>query len=480
MFTPLSFFWHLLNQFLLSPWGLIVPMTLLIALLAVNELQKTPAQIAQFYAEQLDTASESELPRLLDALVRMGDAGVPGLIQGLTSNRESVFSASLNVLQREFDCWQKSEQRERHYRVFSEAILRASNQFSSAAQAEAMRFVDQMMLIRSDDSTFPESTADRQQAIAFCSQILAQLESMRRRRLEPQQGGFEPQSEMIASLNRRTNQPVLLASNGSPFVPTSARQDRKEETNLADADSFNPFSVARANRLSAYQKSLQNRPAEDRSNLLQSGDWGTSEIAGFSPPPSLPADIETRITQNFAPDETGQPVPTDIAEKYRNRMQSESGREGVTFSSGNFLSPELLNSPLDSVPNLPTTQLMQLLHHPEQTYIDSARRTLMSREGFQEVHLKLAWRLYHPIPEVRQEIVVLLPNTPNVQPSVWLKVLLNDPNNDVRYRAASFLATTGDPALQRLLIDQGRLDGDERITSLANRLDEAQRGTIRR
>jgi len=123
---------------------------------------------------------------------------------------------------------------------------------------------------------------------------------------------------------------------------------------------------------------------------------------------------------------------------------------------------------------------MQLLHHHEQGYVDAARRTLMSREGFQETHLRLAWRLYHPTPAVRQEIVAMLPQTANVQPSVWLTVLLNDPNNDVRFRTASFLATTGDPALQRLLIDRGKRDGDPRITSLANRLDESQSGTVRR
>jgi len=104
----------------------------------------------------------------------------------------------------------------------------------------------------------------------------------------------------------------------------------------------------------------------------------------------------------------------------------------------------------------------------------------MSREGFQEPHLRLAWRLYHPIPAVRQEIVAMLPHTANIQPSVWLTVLLDDPNNDVRFRTASFLATTSDPALQRLLIDRGKQDGDARITGLANRLDEMQRGAVRR
>ena len=477
MFTPLSILWQLLNQFLLSPWGLIVPMTLLLALVVVQQLQKTPAHIARFYAEQLETASESELFQLLDALVRMGDAGVPGLVQGLASKRESVFTASRKVLQGEFDRWQESERREHHFRVFSEAILHVCNQFSPPAQAEAMQFVDQMMQIRSATVVSSESTADRQAMMAHCERILLQLESVRRRRIDPHDSGFKPQSDKIASLNQRTNQSVILASNGQPFVPTSAQQDRGNETRLADTGSFNPFSATRADRLAAYQRSLQNHPAGNRDNPSLSGNGESSGITGFSSPPSLPADIETRVARNLMTNDIVQSVTTDIAEEYRNRMQSESGG---TFSSDNFLTPELLNTSLDRVSNLPTSQLMQLLHHPEPAHGDSARRTLMLRDGFQESHLRLAWRLYHPIPAVRQEIVAMLPHTSNVQPSVWLTVLLDDPNNDVRFRTASFLATTGDPALQRLLIDRGRRDGDPRITRLANRLDETQRETVRR
>jgi len=474
---PLSILWQLLNLFLLSPWGLIVPMTLLITLFAVQQLQHTPAQIARFYAEQLETAGELELSQLLEALVRMGDAGVPGLVQGLASNRESVFTASRNVLLYEFNRWQESEQCEHYFRVFSEALLDACDQFSPVAQAEAMRFVDQMMQIRPSTMVSPESTADRQATIAHCEQILSQLESMRRRRIDPHDSGFKPQSETIAALNQRTSQSVLLVSNGQPFVPTSARQNMGNETHLADTGSFNPFSVARADRLAAYQRSLQNRPATDRDNLPLFGGEESSEIARFSPPPSFPADFEKRVAQNLTASNIKQLSTADISEEYRNKMQSES--VGI-FGSDNFLAPELLNTSLDRVPNLPTSQLMRLLHHPEPAYVDSAQRTLVSRDGFQESHLRLAWRLYHPIPAVRQEIVAMLPHASNVQPSVWLTVLLDDPNNDVRFRTASFLATTGDPALQRLLIDRGKRDGDPRITGLAHRLDESQRGTVRR
>ena len=471
MFTPLLLFWKLLNQFLLSPWGLIVPMTLLIALVSVLQLQKTPARLAQYYAEQLETCDEAELPSLLEVFVRMGDVGVPGLVTGLASHRESVFTASRNVLQHELNRWQESDQREDHLLVFSEALLQACDQFSPAAQAETMRFVDQIMRIRVTDAS-PESSANRHKTIAHCEQILSRLESMRRRRIEPYHPDFAPASDSVAALDRRTQRPMLLASNGQPFVPTSARNGTENEMPLSEGASFNAFAVPRADRLQAYQKSLLNRPVEDGSNPRLSNDQESLGLASFSPVPSLTADIERKVAQNFSLGDSELPaMTTDISEEYRSNKLSESGG---AFDSDNFISPELLNLPLDHVPHLPTAPLMQLLHHPVPAYIESARKTLTGRDGFQESHMKLAWRLYHPIPAVRQEIVGLLPNTPNVQPLVWLTVLLSDPNNDVRHRSASFLATTGDPVLQRLLIDRGKRDSDARIVNLAERLNESR------
>ena len=481
MFTPLSFLWHLLNQFLLSPWGLVVPLTLLIALVAVQQVQKTPVQLAQFYAEQLETCAEADLPRLLNILVQMGDAGVSGLVKGLTSNRESIFTACRDVLQHEFDRWQESEQREHHFLVFSEALLEMCRQFSPAAQEEAMQFVDQIMQIRSVHAVSPESVANRQQTIAHCERLLSLLESQRRRRSDPTHKDFDPTTLTVTSLNQRTRQPVLLASNGQPLIPASSPQE-KDETLLADTESFNPFSVPRADRLMAYQRAhqnpaQQNRFAEDRGNPRLSHDRETSAMVSSLSPQGLAAEMEQKVAQNFfAVNDSEPPRNTDIVEEYRSQKLIESGE---TFQSDNFLPPELQNTPLDRIPHLPTTQLMQLLHHPESAHVESARKTLIARDGFQESHMKLAWRLYHPIPAVRQEIVAMLPHTSNVHPSDWLKVLLNDPNSEVRYRTASFLVTTNDQTLQRLLIDQGKRDTDVRIVNLADRLNDSQ-GNIRR
>ena len=450
-------------------------MTVLMAIVALYQVQKAPVQLGLYYAEQLEVCNDLERSLLLKNLVQMGDSGIPGLVKGLTSQRESVFAACRDVLYHEFANWQESPEREHHFCVFSEALLQKCDQFSPAVQAEAMRFVDQIMRIRPVVNCSPESSANRQKTIAHCEQILSMLESQRRRRIEPQHNDFKASNDTVASLDRLILRPTLLASNGQPLIPTSARQGR-EETLLADTDSYNPFSVSRADRLVAYQRSLQNRPAEDRAAPRHSEDGNRMGTASFSTPSAFSAEAEQRFAQNFAV-QNGEALPIfDISEEYRNTKRSESGG---TYNLDTFLSPELQEVPLDHVPNLPTTHLMQLLHHTEPAYVNSARKTLMARDGFQEAHMKLAWRLYHPAPAVRQEIVAILPNTANVQPSVWLKELLNDPCGDVRYRTASFLATTNDPALRRLLIDRGKRDTDARIVNIADRLNDMLGNTRR-
>jgi hypothetical protein len=479
LFTPVVMFWQLLNRFLLSPWGLLVPMALILALVAVLQLQQTPAQLAAFYAGKLNDSNEEELALLLEVLVRIGDDGVAGLVSGLTSKQENVFNAVLHVLQNEFGHWDQSDRREHHYRVFSEALLQKSEEFSPAAQAEVLRFVDRLLQLR-NSSRSAETMPDRQKTIANCERILIQLGHSRRKMIDPGMPNFAPAAETVAGLNKRMKQPVLLASNGQPFVPASARKETKQdETLLADRASFDSFSVVRADRLHSYQKSLQNVPDQTLRQPVLPDIQGVPELLAEVPPLGLTAEVNPQVADNYTANRLRQAVtsPADIAEEYRNK---KSGGQKDPPEKDHFLTPELRNVPLDRVPNLPAIQLMMLLHHPDPPYIESARKTLMGRDGFQEQHLKLAWRLYHPVPSIREEIIGMLPNTPSVQPSVWLAVLLNDPSGDVRYRAASFMATAGDPALQRLLAERGKRDNDERIVKLADRINDQQRGTVRR
>ncbi|MDR0338084.1 MAG: hypothetical protein LBI18_13445, partial [Planctomycetaceae bacterium] len=48
------FLWKLIGKFFVSPWGLIVPLTLLSVLFLFSQLTQTTRQIAESYAKELE------------------------------------------------------------------------------------------------------------------------------------------------------------------------------------------------------------------------------------------------------------------------------------------------------------------------------------------------------------------------------------------------------------------------------------------
>ncbi|MDR3181889.1 MAG: HEAT repeat domain-containing protein [Planctomycetaceae bacterium] len=440
-----------LRAFLLSPWGLIAPITLLVLIFAFRYVEQTPVQLAGFYAAQFAACEDDEIPQLVNVLLRLNDAGIDGLVQGLTNDREAVFNACRDTLQMLYE----KRSNEHFCRLLSEALLKHSGQFTPMAKYEAVRFTEQMLNInKPDGSLSPETTLN-------CENLLARLNNTRRTMTESNRKNTKETennaSASIPAVGKRSLQPILVAANGKRFensLPTTANNARNRE-NAAQYAAVDRLSVPRAERIAAFQ---------------QNGETRETEVIGSAsvPAPALAA-AAVKIGQNYqANDQT-----PDITENYRN--ENPTGGQGTD----SFIPEELRNTLPDRVPNLPTIQLMQMLHHPNPNYVISARKTLTERDGFNETHLKLAWRLYHPSPSVRQEIIAMLPHTANVHPDVWLSVLLDDPSNEVRYQAAAFLATGSDPALQKLLIEHAKRDTDSRIIDIADRLIERQRN-IRR
>ncbi|MDR3232204.1 MAG: HEAT repeat domain-containing protein [Planctomycetaceae bacterium] len=463
-FTILCFPFLLLRAVVLSPWGLIAPITLLVLIFALRYIEQTPQQLAGYYAAQFAECDENEIPTLINVLIKLDDAGIGGLVQGFTSERESVFNACRDTLQSEYE---RRRDDEHFYQLLSSALLKHCGQFHPAAQCEAVRFIEQILSQRTkaDRTSAASLKAISSETTSNCEQLLVRLNSTRRTMTEPNRPETAAQSAMTASLRSRTVQPVLVAANGKKFEPQTQRQDIVTNNQQYALDRL---SVPRAERIAAFQRSgLPNTALpEDNAPLT---------AAVQIPVRAAPASTSAKIAHNYnsvtKPDDTTS--PPDITESYRNEKLPDGRR------TDSFIPPDLRDIPLDRLPNLPVMQLMQMLHHPNPNYVMAARKTLTEREGFLDTHLKLAWRLYHPSVLVRQEIIAMLPHTANVQPEAWLAVLLDDPSSEVRYQTAAFLATGNNPALQKLLIEHAKRDTDSRIVDLADRLLEAQRN-IRR
>jgi hypothetical protein len=300
--------------------------------------------------------------------------------------------------------------------------------------------------------------------------------------LHPNDEESEPTTDSIARLHRSIVDPTLLAA--------------EEPTGIDETLHIDEFAQPRAELLYAYHQSAAyrqqaatpyRRPGPGtlppgiapEENPVESQD----EIIATMGPSQAFAEAEgqEKIANRFEPE-----LNTDnIAENYigdSNRPRPMD-RNGEPFHAeltmqdepDDFLSVELNRIQPEKIATLSTTKLMRLLQHGDEQIVTAARKTLAGRDGFRDRHLKLAFQLYHPLPSVRAELVGLLPNIGGIQQSVWLTELLNDPNSEVRFLAASAIATSSDPSMQRLLADKGKRDADPRIIELAERALEQQR-----
>lgn len=527
--------WEFLGKFLLSPWGLIVPITLLVAIFLATQLDRFSEELAASYRSELEVCEESDISRLLEAIIGLDEKGISTLADALGSAREATFAACAEAIQNELQRWKtlSPAQRDRRYQLLSKALLDRAALFPPESQLSVIRLARQMLRdVVHEDQTASGSRSfmsgelsDSQQTIQNCERILSTIEAATKRSLNPNSPNHAPENSGLTRYHRRSFDPVLMAVSGAHYeaadsqtgldgIPSVSNFDRKTEE-LAGHFRTNSLSSPRAEQLYAYHQSplyreqletpyrpagtenpLENRvkpnaPATDLVATMSSvgksfGTENTNTHLSLSTTPSV-ASPDRKFADQYEQEEKDlSELPEGgIARNYLERLPNKRPTDdnGETFLADvetpdafdDFLTEELQRIRPDRIPSLSSAQLMRLLQHPEDRVVTEARKVLIGRDGFQEIHLKLAYRLYHPLPSVREEIVAMLPYTTGVKSEVWLDVLLDDPNADVRYRAASFSATSGDPTMQRKVIEKGRRDSDARIVSLAQQLAEKQR-----
>ncbi|MDR1140222.1 MAG: hypothetical protein LBL62_00920 [Planctomycetaceae bacterium] len=504
----------MIGKFFLSPWGLIVPLTILSVLFLFSQLTQTSRQIAESYANELEYCEESKIPVLVGHLVRLGEHGIPSLVQGLGSSREPVFIMCRNTLQNEIERWEQlpTTERLRYYRFFSAALLDKATKFGTTAQTETKLFAQKMLrnLVASPKNGSPDSRL----VTRNCEQFLSIIETARTKTLIPNNPvtfddsadtSVDTSAKGVARFSRGSSGTTLMTAQGTPFR-SDISNDFQQGTDIAGQEPSDMLAVSRAERLYAYHQSplfqkqfgtssrnFETEPLPGRilpDQNIPDGKDTTTMLASMTPSrfsgsssvtaestEELFAKPEGKIAQNIRLPEKG--TSRNISEQHDSVHDSLAATD-FSGETEYTLPWELREITLEKVSNLSSARLMRLLHHPDSRYVSEARKTLIARDGFQEIHLKLAYRLYHPVASVRMEIISMLPNTHGIRPDVWLSELLADPDNNVRYCAASFLATAGDPAMQRLVIDKGKRDSDARIVNLADQLLEQQRHRIRR
>ena len=485
---------RLLTAFFLSPWGLILPTTGIASILLAALFATLPTNLAETYAQRLVDCPDSEVVELVDAIARLGGSGLPALVSGLRSERESVFFACRDALERNLDHWAKQGQslQNERYRLLTESLIKEVSGFKTTALVTTAEFVDR--ILRETAQHQGPAPKNSSTVIANCERLLDQIHATRQRMNHPNEASGEPTGDSIVRLHRSTVHPVMLAA-----IEPSGIDDAAASLPFVDE-----FALPRAELLYAYHQSStfrqqaimpHSRPGEGTLPPGHAPERPESQdemIASMGPPRQTPwnetfaqAETHERVTNRFEPEpefNVGNIAENYVGNSSRPRPLDTNGEPFQMKSKplnepDDLLPDELKRIPLEKIPLLPTTKLMRLLQHADDQIVAAARKTLVGRDGFRESHLQLAFQLYHSLPSVRAELVELLPNVGGIQQSVWLAELMNDPNADVRFFAASAMATASDPSMQRWLVDKGKRDTDPRIVELAERMVEQRRKT---
>jgi hypothetical protein len=116
---------------------------------------------------------------------------------------------------------------------------------------------------------------------------------------------------------------------------------------------------------------------------------------------------------------------------------------------------------------IPVRQLMSQLH--QDSHRASAAQEL-TRRGFSQADLNLAAEITHPDVQVRRQIAQNLPRALGSQAEAWLLLLLDDADVNVRFDAATWLATSSDARVINDVLSRARREQDTRFQRLVQKL----------
>jgi hypothetical protein len=374
--------------------------------------------LAAYWLRQLHSAADDRAGSLVEAIARVGDPGIPVLVELLGSERACVASASRQALDDLLDGWARLPARQYSPKLakLAQALAGRVDQFGPTARAHAADLAARILRLWRYDPAVVAPV----DLIAACETVLRAAEdtTIAARDLDPAAGLVD-----VAPAVDRASDPIRRrALRGSAGVAEAPEALLRHLSPVPGGGL--PFELPSPGHL-----------AED--------------------PASSPEEVEAG-----ASDRPRQEVATDVRPVSRGDGPRSEGRR----------------APLD-VSTLGTVDLMRRLQSPIALVVDEARSELV-RRGFLGEHLELADRMFHPDPEVRMELVRALPESPHVDAAPWLLQLAQDENARVRQAAMALMATTNDPAMLDAMERMARDDRDPEVHGQAERIGQRRRGRL--
>ena len=379
--------------------------------------------VARHWQQEVETAREDQARVLLGRIATLGDVGIPSLVQTLGSSRAYAADGARRELDEKLRQWKLLHAREAspHLAQLADALADVVDHFGPTARGDAAELAEQILRRPLDPRA-----VDRAAVIAACEKVF---------RANERERGL-PVDRVPAA--------TLVDSGRSLVDPGMAI------TELAD---------------------------------LPGGGLGPRAAPEASATPSLLAGAEPATgplaqPERFHQDERVKPLgprePPGLLGKSGAASNSlaTASRPGVSPETSSNQQPTVADARPSEDPKLPsdeTIDLIRRLRDEDPASVAEAREAL-KRRGFSEVHLELGRRLFDPDPEIRKELVQVLPGLKSVDAEPWLLWLARDPDAGVRLAAITLMSTGNDPAMLERVERMARSDADSRVKRQAEQI----------
>ena len=403
--------------------------------------------LARQWRDRLATVPEERVDVLLEGIARLGEPGIPVLVEALGSKRQSVAGGARRVLAKEMERWGSLRAKDYSPRraILAEAWADQVDQFDPGARADAADLAARILSLW----TLDETVVDPAEVIACCEKVL-RTPNPQRPLLARRPSASDPADRDGAG------GPLLQAAN--PLRAGVHPADRQLGIGQETASALESSSSPPPDSLPPRDRGVILRPIPIQPERLE-GEEPTRSVLHPLRPPS-PPDGAGAIPEHPA-EPSGEAELSDVPRLRTLRFLSDGIEEAVDLRGGRFDS-------MDAAA-LDTVELMRRLQAGDNGTVERARAEL-ARRGFTEVHLGLARQLFDPDPAVRARLGRVLLALPNVDAVPWLAELSRDEDPEVRLAAITLMATTGDPALLKAVEKTAREDPDPRVQEQAERM----------
>jgi len=427
---------------------LVLGITAGLLVLVVAAWSLYPRFLAARWRSRLATVPDERAAVLVEGVARLGDPGIPVLVEALGSERECVATAGRRVVYEELQRWEtlRARQYSPKLAILTEALADRVDEFGPAARRDAAELAAQILRLWALD----DEVVDPAEVIARCEKVIRAAGDGRTRVAERADldlvGGSGPGLRSSGDRGPEAAGPLegvaTLPGGGVPIDSLASPGPEPDALRLAESPAAEPRRLDRSGPVDPLRQPL--RPISEPDVL-----WAIPERAA-----RRPGDVD----------------PTDPP-----GVRPLGHLDGMAGSPGEGSDDR---GDAERLAGVETVDLMRRLRSRDSTAAAQAETELV-RRGFTETHLALARRLFDPDPDVRAGLPRLLLDLPNVNAAPWLMQLARDENADVRLSAISLLATTGDPELTGAIEAIAREDPDPRVQRQAERIAR-RRGTARR